>query len=352
LLANGTERRLQTLAALFWLIGTPPFAIFFTLIATFLCCMIPVVGPVICILYYGWVFLVDKTPTHGGRPIDWVRRWVVWKYFADFFPAKLIKTVDLDPKKRYIFGSHPHGILSIGAFLTFCTEALGWSEKFPGINVRCLTLTLNFKFPFHREYMQSVGTADVSESSCLYNLRPNEDKVGPNQKKSSKNQTVNSNRPNAIVIVPGGAQEALDTHNGTTDLTLNKRRGFVRIALKTGAELVPVFCFGENSTYYCAPNPVGSWLRSMQEMSLKILGFSLPVFHGRGMFNKNLGLLPFRSPLTIVIGKPIPVPKIDNPTQDEISKYHAIYVQGLRDLYDQYKDEYDKERISELRVVR
>jgi 2-acylglycerol O-acyltransferase 2 len=37
--------------------------------------------------------------------------------------------VDLDPKKNYLFAYHPHGILSIGAFLSFATEALGKSEK-------------------------------------------------------------------------------------------------------------------------------------------------------------------------------------------------------------------------------
>lgn len=39
---------------------------------------------------------------------------------------------------------------------------------------------------------------------------------------------------NAAVIVVGGAIEALDAHPGSYDLVLNKRKGFVKMALKYG----------------------------------------------------------------------------------------------------------------------
>lgn len=155
----------------------------------------------------------------------------------------------------------------------------------------------------------------------------------------------------SIVIVVGGAQEALDTHQGTSDLTLNKRKGFVRVALQTGASLVPVFGFGENNTYFCAENPEGSWIRKLQERSLRFMGFSLPLFHGRGVFNYDMGLLPFRTPLTIVVGKPIEVPKISAPSREDIHKYHALYVKGLIELYETHKDEYDKDRKRDMKIV-
>lgn len=50
----------------------------------------------------------------------------------------------------------------------------------------------------------------------------------------------------AITIVVGGAAESLSAHPGTADLTLKKRYGFIKMAIRAGADLVPVFSFGEN----------------------------------------------------------------------------------------------------------
>eukprot|EP00983_Pelagomonas_calceolata_P015169 482898-Pelagomonas_calceolata.AAC.2 len=32
-----------------------------------------------------------------------------WRHLAEYFPAKLIKTGELDPQRNYIFCAHPHG---------------------------------------------------------------------------------------------------------------------------------------------------------------------------------------------------------------------------------------------------
>ena len=53
----------------------------------------------------------------------------------------------------------------------------------------------------------------------------------------------------AVVLVVGGADEALEAHPGKSVLTLARRQGFVREALKAGAHLIPVYSFGENDIY-------------------------------------------------------------------------------------------------------
>jgi 2-acylglycerol O-acyltransferase 2 len=55
---------------------------------------------------------------------------------------------------------------------------------------------------------------------------------------------------NAITIVVGGAAESLSAHPGTADLTLKKRYGFIKMAIRAGADLVPVFSFGENDVSF------------------------------------------------------------------------------------------------------
>ena len=49
--------------------------------------------------------------------------------------------------------------------------------------------------------------------------------------------------------ISGGAAEALNAHPGEHVLILNKRKGFIKVALETGAQLVPLYSFGENEVF-------------------------------------------------------------------------------------------------------
>ena len=95
----------------------------------------------LALLYLAWAYIYDaQTPNHGGRRSRFMRNLKIWKYFRDYFPLKLIKTVELEPSKNYIFGYHPHGILCAGAFACFGTEATDWAGIFPGITPHLLPL--------------------------------------------------------------------------------------------------------------------------------------------------------------------------------------------------------------------
>lgn len=72
------------------------------------------------------------------------------------------------------------------------------------------------------------------------------------------------------------------------------------IVLLYRAHLVPVFSFGENELFKQVANPKGSWLRNVQEKLQKIMGFALPLFHARGVFQYSFGLIPFRQPIHTV----------------------------------------------------
>lgn len=160
---------------------------------------------------------------------------------------------------------HPHGIISFGAFTNFATEATGFSELFPGIKPSLLTLTSNFKIPFYRDFIMSLGIASVSRRSC---------------------ETILSSGPGrSIVIVVGGAAEALYARPGTADLVLRKRLGFIRLAIKQKASLVPMFSFGENDLYDQLDNEKGSKTYIYQKKIQALLGYTMPLFHARGIFN-------------------------------------------------------------------
>uniref|UniRef100_A0A8C8J7T7 Acyltransferase n=1 Tax=Oncorhynchus tshawytscha TaxID=74940 RepID=A0A8C8J7T7_ONCTS len=256
--------------------------------------------------------------TMGGRRSSWVRNWTVWTYFRDYFPIRLIKTHNLLPSRNYIFGYHPHGIFSFGAFCNFGTEATGFSKKFPGIKPSLATLAGNFRMPILRDYLMSGGICPVTRNSIDYLL--------------SQNGTGN-----AVVIVVGGAAESLDCAPGMNSVTLNNRKGFVRLALQQGSDLVPVYSFGENNVYKQVIFEEGTWCRLAQKRLQKILGFAPCLFHGCGLFSDSWGMVPYNKPITTIVGEPITVPKVEEPTRDMVELYHAMYIKSLRSLFDKYK---------------
>lgn len=73
-----------------------------------------------------------------------------------------------------------------------------------------------------------------------------------------------SGRGQSILLAVGGASESLVSRPKTYDLVLNKRKGFVRIALRTGASIVPCIAFGETNLYPTFEGEVSPFLKSVQ----------------------------------------------------------------------------------------
>uniref|UniRef100_A0A7M4FHC4 Acyltransferase n=1 Tax=Crocodylus porosus TaxID=8502 RepID=A0A7M4FHC4_CROPO len=284
------------------------------------------------ILYAAWWLLDWDTPHKGGRRNHFIRKSIVWRYMRDYFPVTLVKTADLDPRKNYLVGFHPHGVLVAGAFLNFCTEATGFSKLFPGLTSHLMMLTLWFRVPFFRDYLMSGGLIASDKESASSVLR----KPGGG---------------NILVIVVGGAQEALDARPGAFTLLLKNRKGFVRLAIEHGVSLIPAFSFGENELFDQVDNPKGSWLRNVQHRLQKVMGISLPLFHARGVFQYSFGLIPYRRPIFTVVGKPIHVEKKQNPSQEEVNQLHQTYIGELCKLFEEHKAKYNVPKEKHLEFI-
>ena len=275
---------------------------------------------------------MDRSPKNGTRR-RLFSRLGVWNHIRDYFPIRLVKTCDIEPNRSYVFGYHPHGVISMGALVNFASYATRFDEKFPGLNVHVLTLASNFMMPFLREWILWMGLCDASRQTCGNILR----KGGGE----------------CILLAVGGAEESLDAHPGTYRLTLKNRKGFVRVALKAGASLVPVMSFGENELWTALPNPDGSKVRNFQESMKRLLKFTFPIIHGRGIFNYNFGLMPFRRPIHSVVGEPILIDSPCDVTTDEgrrrVDKVHALYISKLKELFETHKKKYNIESTIEIK---
>lgn len=63
---------------------------------------------------------------------------------------------------------------------------------------------------------------------------------------------------------------------------------------------MPVFSFGEHVVYDQVTSEPDSRLYRFQETLRKYIGMAPVVIRGRGMFQYSFGLLPHRSPVTVV----------------------------------------------------
>lgn len=270
---------------------------------------------------------------------EWLRSLPLWRLFAGYFPVRLHKTFDLSPSRKYIFGYHPHGIISHGAWSAFATNALGFSEKFPGITNSLLTLDSNFRLPFYRDWILAMGIRSVSKESIRNIL--------------SKGGANNDGQGRAVTIVVGGARESLEAQPGTLRLVLKGRKGFIKLALRTGADLVPVIGFGENDLYDQLSPKTHPMVHKTQMFFLKVFKFTIPALHGRGLLNYDVGLMPYRRPVDIVVGRPIEVNGShgDQPSQELIEKYHELYVEEVQRLFDAYNEKFSTGKVAELQII-
>ena len=155
----------------------------------------------------------------------------------------------------------------------------------------------------------------------------------------------------AITIVVGGARESLDAQPHSLKLVLKRRKGFVKLAISTGADLVPTLAFGENELYDQLEPEEHPFIHKAQLIVKKILGFTVPLFHARGVFNYDYGLMPYRRPVNIVVGRPIKVQQSSKPGDSYIDEIHGLYVQELERIWEEWRDEFAAERTSELEIV-
>eukprot|EP00884_Botryococcus_braunii_P010435 jgi/Botrbrau1/19393/Bobra.0338s0023.1 len=185
------------------------------------------------------------------------------------------------------------------------------------------------------------GIMDASRQNCMNILHS-----GPGQ---------------SILLAVGGANESLVSQPKTFDLVLKRRKGFVRIALRTGASIVPCIAFGETNLYPTFEGEISPFIKAIQGWVEKKLGFTLPLFYGE-LWPFGI-LVPFgllapsgRGPLPVVTGSPLECPKFEGDINSPegmalVDEYHQKYIDSLLALWDKHKDEYAPDRKGEMQLV-
>ncbi|KAI7840118.1 hypothetical protein COHA_006159 [Chlorella ohadii] len=141
----------------------------------------------------------------------------------------------------------------------------------------------------------------------------------------------------SVALCPGGIKEVLYMERGREVAYLRKRYGFVRMALQAGAPLVPVFAFGQSDMYsYCRlfydfPKhliPRAQWARLARR-----IGY-VPMIIWGWCFS----FMPKQVPLYIVVGKPIPVPKVEQPSAEQVEDYLQRFIAEEERIFRQHRE--------------
>ncbi|XP_003395134.2 2-acylglycerol O-acyltransferase 1-like [Bombus terrestris] len=321
------NRRLETLSVALWILICV-FGYFAAYIFTAYFLFFTQTMRYFIFLYFVWMFY-DWNKFDVGKIRRKLQQWIrscAWnRYFCNYFPIKLVKTTDLDPNKSYLFCSFPHGVLSSGVYGAFATDIIGCSELFPGLEFRVVILEQLFKSPLFREYCRA-NCALASSPECI------------KQQLSTKPFPPYTGK--VTVLIPGGAAEAFECKPGTYRVLIKRRKGFVKLALQNGNPLVPVCSFGETDIYDQLTWPDGSYMKRLQDFIRKKIGMAPVVPVGRGFFQYTFGLIPRRRPITVVVGSPMELPKIEEPTREQVEEYHEKFVKHLVNFFESEKHKY------------
>ena len=313
----------------------------------------------IALIYFTSIVFLDRCTTLPRTATPLWRNSSLFRLFRNYFPIRIVKSLKahrgsqgtkgttgkadtkeikgksgtttgttdtagttdnvFDPAGNYLFCYHPHGVQSAGAFI-MASRASGFDELFPGLQLSVQTLSINFKTPVFRENCIGLGMGDASKQSIMNAL---------------------TRAPGSCAaLVTGGAKESMLAQPYSSKVVLNSRYGFVKVAIKAGANLVPMWGFGENNLYenMAIGHP---WVQKWQRRIQRLVTFAPLLVQGRGVFSYSSGLVPHRRPITTVVGVPIVVEKDANPSREKVQKYHALYKKAVLELFNNYRDIYD-----------
>lgn len=195
----------------------------------------------------------------------------------------------------------PHGILTIG------WQTLISSREYRGLGFKWLVAEIMSVIPF---------LADMNAWSNIVSC--------------AKQNMIDIMESGAnIGLIPGGFEEATLYKRGHFRLFLKKRKGFVKYALKYGYSIQPCFVFGEEQTYWQLD--MGSYF---ENIALWLNHFKIPttLFIGKYLFLPDNNI-----DINVVVGKNISLPRIEEPTKEQVDEYHAKYTAAVQDIFDRYK---------------
>mmetsp|Transcript_19962 Transcript_19962/g.46837 ORF Transcript_19962/g.46837 Transcript_19962/m.46837 type:complete len:367 (-) Transcript_19962:46-1146(-) len=251
----------------------------------------------------------------GGKA-DFARRPAVWDFFTrwgkDYYAqAELRGRLDDVRKEKSCFAFHPHGCLSAGFTINGCFNP-EFGEKAGKVNWLC-DHNLRYKNPGFRWMCDAVRRDDHAIDSA-------------DKRTFQKLMACGEN----ISMVPGGFQDAVAYRFGVECTVLKRRKGFIKYCLQYGYRVHPVYTFGESQTFHA--------FSGLRRLRMKISENNIPMVAFFGW-----PLLPFlprpEAKLLTYVGAGLDLPKIQEPSAEDVDKWHGEYMKALAKLFNENRAE-------------
>jgi 1-acyl-sn-glycerol-3-phosphate acyltransferase len=204
-----------------------------------------------------------------------------------------------------IFCAIPHGVAPLGI-----TAYPLWSKLWNDKICHWAGAPVLFKIPLISYFIKKMGYIPAKSQNILETLTKKEENVG---------------------LILDGIAGMFQAANEEI-AHVKARKGIVKIALRAGAPIVPVYGFGHTKLWTVIVDPLG-----VLEKLSDYVEASLTPFFGR--FGWFLGP-PRRVPVTVCLGEPVVCPRIQDPTKEQVDKYHQQLLDSYQQLFDKHKAAY------------
>lgn len=206
--------------------------------------------------------------------------------------------VEKDDKTLLLF--HPHGALCIGWVMSVVSEILSYEN----CEIKWLVAEALIYIPFIKDFL-GYFNSDSATSKTIKNLM-----------KNNKN----------IAMIPGGFESAALFTKNQHRCYFQNRKGIIKYSLMYGYKLRPTYVFGEEKTY--------NTVNILEGFRLFLAKWKIPPV----IFYSKYGFMPDPNiDIKVVVGKEIQFPRIDNPSQEDIEKWHKYYAEKLNGVFEKHK---------------
>ncbi|KAK9903270.1 hypothetical protein WJX75_001551 [Coccomyxa subellipsoidea] len=228
------------------------------------------------------------------------RHHALWDSWRRYFSLRVITPPlpYLEPGKSYMFAHFPHATFPMGSWLSM--PLCDIPKTGLPVGTKGAVATVLLKLPLLRHLYAWMGCVPA-DYHTIHELL----------------QTT------SVGIVPEGvAGVFLGATRSRERVFVRCRKGFIRLAMHTGTDIVPIYNLGQSAM-------LDFWGSCALSRRLRAV---VGVFWGRWWLP-----VPRRCPIITVIGRPVKVNRSEDPTPEEVDEVQEKVLAALVALFDQHK---------------